>query len=115
MSSSENEKEANSEHEAEVEQPIAGCACKKAANPKHKADVDQAIADCDWWHRVGKLIGATLSGWNYRQSATFIDPYTVVDGRMADVLLGLQDTIDRIPRYQDGPPALAGDIAYAHF
>lgn len=50
---------------------------------KHtKVELAQITADRKYWQRYGKLIGARLLGWTYRQSASFIVPDDGFDGSM---------------------------------
>lgn len=56
----------------------------------------QDLEDRNWWRRVGKLIGATLHGWSYRQGASFIDPEVDMTGKVATLLLDQQARIEQL-------------------
>ena len=54
------------------------------------------IEDCNWWRHIGKLIGATLHGWSYRYSASFVDPHIEMTGKVANVLLNQEAKIKQL-------------------
>ncbi len=56
-------------------------------------ELREALAERSYWRRVGEIIGATLLGWTYRSSASFLDPDIHIDGCVAEVLLKQQNTI----------------------
>lgn len=54
------------------------------------------LADRNWWRRVGKLIGSTLRGWSYRDSASFIKPQAELTGKVGTILLGQKAELNRL-------------------
>ncbi len=56
----------------------------------------QNIEDRDWWRDVGSIIGAKLYGWNYRNSASFINPNIEVNGKVGAILIEQRNKIERL-------------------
>lgn len=54
------------------------------------------IEDRNWWRGVADLVGATLHGWTYRNSASFVGPEMELTGKVAELLLKQQAEIKQL-------------------